>query len=127
MFRFCELSLSQHPSYARVLASLRDKDHPSKLLDLGCCFGQDIRKLVHDAATPENLIACDLNRQFLDLSYDIFQDRATLKTPMLAADLFQPDGPLKEMEATVDIVHASLLLHLFSWDKQKEACKRIVK
>lgn len=48
---------------------------------------------------------------------------------MIAADLFQDgdDGPLKDREGAMDIVHASLFLHLFTWDGQVEACKRIIK
>lgn len=126
MFRFCELSLSKHPSYPRVLAALKDSKQPSTLLDLGCCFGQDIRKLVYDGAPPERLLACDLNSQILDLGYDLFEDRESLKTPMIATDLFVDDGPLAEMEGQLDSVHASLFLHLFGWDRQVEACKRII-
>ena len=127
MFRFCELSFSSHPSYSRVLASLRDTENPSNLLDLGCCFGQDVRKLVHDGAPSETLAACDINSYFLELGYELFLDRDTLKTPMIKADIFEAGGTLSELEEKLDYVHVSLFLHLFTWDRQVEACKRIVK
>ncbi|KAL8718987.1 MAG: hypothetical protein Q9225_003945 [Loekoesia sp. 1 TL-2023] len=126
MFTFCDLSLSSHPSYSRVLAFLQNTENPSNLLDLGCCFGQDIRKVVHDGAPSENLFACDLNSHFLDLGYELFMDRDTLKARMIAADIFQDSGTLGELEGTLDFVHVSLFLHLFDWDRQVEACKRIV-
>ena len=43
--------MSVHPVYDEVVSRLK-KD--SKLLDLGCCFGQDIRKLIHDGVPAEN-------------------------------------------------------------------------
>ncbi|KAL9005350.1 MAG: hypothetical protein Q9188_001866 [Gyalolechia gomerana] len=127
LFQFCELSLSKHPSYPRVLSALKDPSQPAALFDLGCCFGQDIRKLAFDGAPSKNLVGCDLNGAFLDLSYELFRDHGRLQTPMLVADIFRDDGPLTEMEGTMDFVHASLFLHLFNWDKQVEACKQIVK
>ncbi|KAL8932058.1 MAG: hypothetical protein Q9211_006554 [Gyalolechia sp. 1 TL-2023] len=127
LFRFCELYLSKHPAYPRILAALQHPTHPSTLLDLGCCFGQDIRKLVFDGAPAESLVGCDLDAAFLDLGYELFGDRERLQTPMFAADIFQDDGPLAEKRGTFDFVHANLILHLFSWDRQVEACKQVVK
>ncbi|KAL8938709.1 MAG: hypothetical protein Q9216_003746 [Gyalolechia sp. 2 TL-2023] len=119
--------LSIHPSYPQVLAALKDSAHPFMLLDLGCCFGQDIRKLVYDGAPSEKLVACDLNSKFFDMGYELFRDRERLKTPMLAGDIFRDDGPLAEMQGKLDFVHASLFLHLFTWEKQVEASKQIIK
>ncbi|KAI4168896.1 MAG: hypothetical protein LQ343_006051 [Gyalolechia ehrenbergii] len=127
LFQFCELSLSKHPSYPRVLSALKDPSHPAALFDLGCCFGQDIRKIAFDGAPSKNLVGCDLNREFLDLGYELFRDHGRLQTPMLTADIFRDDGPLTDMEGKMDFVHASLFLHLFDWDKQVEACKQMVK
>ena len=56
-FDFLTLSISIHPCYSRVLATLAAPDAQANLLDLGCCFGQDIRKLVHDGAPAINLFA----------------------------------------------------------------------
>lgn len=127
MFRFCELGFSHHPSYKHVLASLKDPSHPSKLLDVGCCFAQDIRKLVYDGAPAENLYACDLRRQFLDLGYDLYGDTETLKAHIFATDIFQDGGRLEEMEGKMDFLHVRFFLHMFNWEKQVEACKRMVK
>lgn len=48
---FLQLNMSLSPVYDEVLCRLKKGE---KLLDLGCCFGQDIRKLVHDGAPSEN-------------------------------------------------------------------------
>jgi hypothetical protein len=40
---FLRLRMSQHPLYSEVRSKIRDG---ASLLDIGCCLGQDLRKLV---------------------------------------------------------------------------------
>lgn len=42
-FRFLELGISSSDAYREVIRRLKDGQ---KLLDMGCCVGQDVRKLV---------------------------------------------------------------------------------
>ena len=97
------------------------------LLDLGCCFAQDIRKLVSDGALAENLHACDLEYGFIDLGYELFADRDSLKSHFFAADIFDDSGKLNETEGMFDFVHVGSFLHLFPHEDQIRVCKRIVK
>lgn len=126
-FRFLDLSISLHPSYQRVLSFLKEPHSQNTLLDLGCCFAQDIRKLVHDGIPSENLYACDLKLDFLDLGYELFKDRETLKTGCFSADVFQPGGELDTIEGKIDVIYAGSFFHLFSWNDQINICKRIIK
>ncbi|KAL9591365.1 MAG: hypothetical protein Q9179_007798 [Wetmoreana sp. 5 TL-2023] len=106
--RFLNLSLSRHPQYPEVLArlsrsrnalpasqpgeSLEPKKPPELFLDLGCCLGQDIRKLVVDGAASENLYGLDIEPHFIDLGYELFRDRRTLKSRFTIADLLTSEG-----------------------------------
>lgn len=131
-FRFLDLSISLHPSYALVLNRLTSKNQPQTLLDLGCCFGQDIRKLVADGAPSSSLYGCDLRPDFFELGYDLFLDRETLQSKFLAGDVFaaaEEDGgkELAKLDGRLDVVHAASFLHLFSWEEQVRACARIVR
>lgn len=56
-FRFLNLSLCQQPSYSSVLERLKGG---AKYVDIGCCLGQDIRRLVADGAPAENLYGAEL-------------------------------------------------------------------
>lgn len=96
------------------------------MLDLGCCFAQDIRKLVHDGAPSENLWGAELKGEFLDLGYDLFRDRDTLDAHFLEADIFDNEGPLKQLEGKMGFVQIGLFLHLFDYAGQLKACERIV-
>lgn len=89
-------------------------------------MGQDIRKLVHDGAPSENTYASDLKAQFWDIGYDLFLDKSSLKTTFIEADVFDDTSGLQQLAGKLDIVHAASFFHLFDWDGQVAAAKKIV-
>jgi hypothetical protein len=104
----------------------RLKSGNEKYLDLGCCFGQDIRRLVADGISDKVLIGSDLHQGFLDLGYDLFKDKETLQTEFIAADVFEPESKLTALEGNIDIIHASSFFHLFGYEGQKKIARRVV-
>lgn len=128
-FRFLDLSISLHPLYPTVLSRLKDSNQT--LLDLGCCFGQDIRRLVSDGAPSENLYGADLRLEFLELGYELFKDKGRLKAHFLEGDVLDDEGEggpeLKNLMGKIDIIHAASFLHLFTWDDQIKAGSRMVR
>lgn len=135
-FRFLNLSISRHPLYPILQKRL---DSGQTLLDLGCCFGQDIRKLVADGAPAQNLIGCDLHQAFIDLGYDLFRDRDTLSSRFFEGDILAPQfdddddnnnnhtqNPFHSLLRKTDIIHASLFFHLFTLSSQQLISKRLL-
>src|SRR5437667_8984829 len=106
MFLFLDLSINRHPQYAEVISRLQNGQ---KFIDLGCCFGQEIRKLAVDGAPQENMYGMDLRREFIDLGYDLFLDKATLQSEMVGeVDVFdEGNSALKKVEGEIDIVYMS--------------------
>ena len=96
-------------------------------LDLGCCFGQDIRRLVKDGAPSENCFGCDLKSEFMQIGYDLFLDKETLQSEFIAADVFDSDSDLKKFDGQMDIVHTAAFFHLFGLEEQKTIARRVVK
>jgi len=121
--RFIDLTISRSPSYVSILQRLKDG---ASLLDLGCCFAQDLRKLVHDGAPSENLWGAELKGDFLELGYELFRDRETFHAHFLEADIFDTEGPLKQLEGRMDLIQLGLFLHLFDLAGQAKACERVV-
>ncbi|EOA90459.1 hypothetical protein ACJQWK_08078 [Exserohilum turcicum] len=119
---FLNFSIGTGPAYHQVVSRIKNGE---RFLDLGCCMGQDIRKLVRDGAPSGNTYASDLKRDFWDFGYDMFLDRSTLQTEFVQADIFDPDSQLKQLDGTVDIVNAASFFHLFDWDGQVKAAKRV--
>ncbi|KAL8898829.1 MAG: hypothetical protein Q9207_006507 [Kuettlingeria erythrocarpa] len=172
--RFLNLSLSRHPLYPEVLGRLRPRSHlepqmyesldmsgnvssvsyvhsqPQLFLDLGCCLAQDLRKLVFDGVPSENLHGLDIERGFIDLSYDLFKDRATLKSRFVVEDMFhanaEGNGHLNEespagegkppsasstphlasLENRMSVIAANSIFHLYNYSDQLRLAKRVV-
>jgi SAM-dependent methyltransferase len=121
-FRFLEAGITEFEEYSEVIERVRKGQ---KLLDMACCFGQTIRQLVADGAPSENMYGCDLQSEFMELGYKLFQDRDKLRTKFLVADIFDASSPLKDLQGSFDIVYAGLFFHLWGLQQQKEASKAV--
>lgn len=117
-------------NYSDLLSSLKNGQ---TFLDVGCCVGQDIRKLVYDGAPSENIYGSELRPEYIELGYELFRDRNSLKTKMIAPgniyDLKDGKGGLNELaeKGGVDTIHASCFIHLFDYDGQIEVCTLLTK
>lgn len=116
-------SVSIFSEYENVL--LRVKTGAS-VLDLGCSFGQDLRRLAAAGAPTENMYASDLNSELWNIGFDLFRDRQRMKARFIQSDIFDRASELGDLKAKIDIFIVCQFLHLFSWEKQFEAVKRIV-
>lgn len=124
-FRFLDLSMMRLDVYPRILESLKSG---GKLLDLGCCLAQDIRKLVADGVPAENLYGVEYEAPFIDIGYDLFKDRDTLKSHFMQGDVLEksPEAPLNKLKASIDIIHLGMVLHVFDREEQLTALERCV-
>ncbi|PQE22354.1 methyltransferase domain-containing protein [Rutstroemia sp. NJR-2017a WRK4] len=123
LFRFLDLPACLSPVYPEVLSRVRAGE---TFLDLGCCFGQDIRKLVHDGASSENIVGVDTESRFIDLGYELFRDSGKLKAQFRVGDVFAPDF-LEEFWGKIDIIFIGSFLHLFSFEQQTVIVSQLLK
>lgn len=141
-WRFLELDLSVHPLYhSDVLPALTSKsgkhedpegdDTAWVFLDLGCCLGQDIRKLIFDGADRSRLRGADLRPEFIDIGYALFGDKETFQPShfIAPADVFDfsPSSPLAQLDGKVGILHICAVFHLFDLNGQKKLAQRVLK
>ncbi|KAH0604879.1 uncharacterized protein H6S33_006547 [Morchella sextelata] len=126
-FRFLDFSISESSAYDEIVSRLKSGE---KLLDLGCCFGQDIRKLISDGAPSGNIYGSDLQAEFIGMGYDLFMDKDKIETKFIApADIFDESeaSPLNSLDGQMDIIHIGSFLHLFTLEDQVRAAKRIAR
>ncbi|KAI0322178.1 hypothetical protein OF83DRAFT_20012 [Amylostereum chailletii] len=58
-------------------------------LEIGCCFGNDLRKAIADGYPKENVVATDLHQAFWDLGHELFKTTSeTFPVPFIAGDAF---------------------------------------
>jgi SAM-dependent methyltransferase len=130
-FRFVDLSLSRQPSYAAILSRLLLKTDSGgskeRLLDVGCCFAQDLRKLAYDGAPSESLYGLEIQSEFIDLGYEFFGDRDSFRGRFINADLLDRENvEVKEVEGTFGVVQLGMVLHIWDLEGQTRACERVV-
>ena len=122
------LGLAQHPIYPTLLERLRSPPSP-KLLDLGTCLGQDLRKLTFDGAPLDRLYGADIFPEYESLGQKLFRDEDRFQHRFIEGDLFDDtsENRLAETKGTWNIVSIVMFLHIWDWDRQVDACKRILK
>ncbi|KAK9793524.1 hypothetical protein SCARD494_06108 [Seiridium cardinale] len=131
--RFLSFDLAGLPAYQEhVLGPLKKPTKEGELeplfLDLGTCFGQDVRKLVYDGAPIARLWASDIEQHLIDVGFKLFNDEQKLPRDhfLCPADLFSssPDDQLRLLDDKVTILHMTAVFHLFSLEDQKKAAHR---
>lgn len=96
---------------------------------MACCVGQVLRKLAFDGVDPARLFGTDLSPEFLDLGFELFNDREKFgPDSFVAADLLDPsDEGSKKLDGKVTLISAGNFFHLFDWDNQVLAATRMIK
>lgn len=122
-------SLSLHPSYQLLLTRLRTPSNSVKFLDLGTCLGQNLRKLAFDGVPVESLYGSDVFPDYERVGQELFHDADNFKGRFISADLFadDADNALVKTKGTWNFVSIVSFLHIFDWETQIRACKRIIK
>ncbi|TFK85712.1 hypothetical protein K466DRAFT_551672 [Polyporus arcularius HHB13444] len=89
-FYFTDLGLSHVPGYRRMIELGQTRRNPI-LVDVGCCFGQDLRKAIADGYPQESVLGTDIVPEFWDLGHRLFNTtQETFPIPFLAGDIFDP-------------------------------------
>jgi len=123
-FLFLELHLSTRDElYPVVLERLLGG---ARLLDVGCCLGQEIRKLIYDGAPAENLVGMDLEPRFFEVGHKLFKDADT-KATFLGADVVKWNPQMEALKGSFDMLQLCMFLHMLSWDNQIVAIKNLIK
>lgn len=94
------------------------------MLDLGCCFGQDLRKVAFDSGSSKNLLGSDIESSFIQLGFDLFLDREHFQGKIIPGDVFSPQF-LSEYHGKIDIIYLGSFLHLFSEAKQRRVVDQL--
>ena len=117
----------------RAIGRLKAPDSQENFLELGGFIFQTIRQLAFEGVDSARLYGTDLHAEFIELGYEQFRDRETLKATLVAGDILLPDEEYAACEMAhkfdgrMTIVHASNFFHLFSWKSQLLICERIVR
>jgi SAM-dependent methyltransferase len=108
-------------------SSEAESGYSDALLDIGCCIGQLLRKLVHDGIEPTRLFGTDLHPEFISIGAELFHDEGR-GLNFAAGDILDPeDEALKGLDGKITLVHAGNFFHLFTWEDQVKIGMRIIR
>jgi len=146
-FAFTKIKIARLPAYQKVLTLGRERDN-AILLDIGCCFGNDTRKVVSDGFPLKGVVASDIHKAFWDLGHELFKSTPeTFPVPFIWGDVFdastlEPVAPfydspktpmpplssltsLNPLRGHISVIHASSLFHLFSEERQLQLARSL--
>ncbi|PCH40468.1 hypothetical protein WOLCODRAFT_136894 [Wolfiporia cocos MD-104 SS10] len=146
-FVFTKLKISRLPAYRQMMKLAKERQG-AVFLDIGCCFGNDVRKAVADGFPAQNAIGSDLHPEFWQLGQRLFgilpeQDPVkflpgdALNTAFLEAVApfsSPPTSPRPEISSLttlnplrghVSAIHASAFFHLFDEVGQLELARSL--
>ena len=125
LFVFTFPTIQRTEIYEQILQRVK---YGERFLDLGCGFGQNIRKLVHDGAPSENTAGADISQKFIEYGYEYFRDQESLKTKFIIGDVLDSSSPaFLEANGSFDIIFASMFYHLWGWNDHIKTLIRTVK
>ncbi|KGO37241.1 hypothetical protein PEX1_011920 [Penicillium expansum] len=128
LWMFLLPGISAFPQFPDILKTGRRAE--AIILDLGCGLGQDLRLLAAHGVPTERMWALDIQAHLWGLGYQLFRDEGRMKAAFIHADFQQAsvaeDPRFAALRGQVDLVLASQFLHLFDWEGQIAASKKIV-
>ncbi|KAJ3318261.1 hypothetical protein HDV06_000704 [Boothiomyces sp. JEL0866] len=111
-----------HPKYKEIAARFTNSDF--KLLELGCCFGTDIRKMISDGLRQDSVTVSDLTDGYWNVGAKVlFKD--DLKVKSVFTD-FATD-PVIGLEPGFDVISAQAILHVLSKPQVEQFLKNCFK
>ncbi|KAL7285813.1 hypothetical protein ACG7TL_000922 [Trametes sanguinea] len=146
-FRFLHFKLPKLPGYDRLL-KLGQERPDAILLDLGCCFGNDVRCAAADGFPAKHIIASDLHAEYWDLGHKLFRStNESFPATFIAGDVFdpahlaiippfysRPEGPIPDLPTLTSLnplrghvtaIHTSLFFHLFDEQQQQHVARAL--
>ncbi|KAJ8488703.1 hypothetical protein ONZ51_g3377 [Trametes cubensis] len=147
-FVFIRSVLPFIPSYERLLKLGKDRE-TAILLDIGCCFGNDVRCAVSDGFPAKQIVTSDLHAEFWNLGHKLFCSTAdTFPARFIPGNVFDPVHlaahpiiysstmlhPIPDLSALtslnplrghVSAIHASNFFHLFHEEQQAHIARAL--
>jgi len=143
-FHFVSFFMQRNTIYKHILeyAQKAPTDKAPVVLDLGCCMGTDLRKLLQDGyptnPSSTNVYGCDLLPDFVTEGHKLYRDGPGTLSPtpikFFTDDIFnvpvKPDVTvesvgLNSLRGKVDVLYAGALFHLFDEEKQFGLAQRL--
>lgn len=72
------------------------------------------------------MVGLDLMREYIDLGYELFQDRERLSSTFIAQDFFEDTPKIENTARKAKVINSGYFMHLFTWGTQLNVAKRMI-
>ena len=141
-FMFLKPRLPYHVAYKSLLEKLKSPDSkqiPKKVIDVGCCFGQDIRQLILEGVETKNIYAVDIHDGYWNVGREFYMDNLShLSTRLdgittLFEDFAKPyplpaectDRVVDSLTGNFEAVVCQLVFHVLTKEQTENLIKRM--
>ncbi|KAF8209371.1 hypothetical protein K438DRAFT_1711683 [Mycena galopus ATCC 62051] len=145
LFGFVRLKINQNRAAYEHVLSLGRNIPDALLLDIGCCVGNDLRKIASEGFPVQNIVGSDLHQEFWDLGHELFRSTsASFPATFLAGDAFDPEflsvppertqptssnlgtvKSLNDLHGRFSAIHCASLFPHFDEEKQLELARKL--
>ncbi|KAG1817400.1 hypothetical protein EV424DRAFT_1624033 [Suillus variegatus] len=117
---FAEPRIDHHFQYQEVQETRRSRPYRMTLVDLGCCMGTDLRKLVVDGFPVLDIMGLDIENRFFDIGRLMYNEGDTPSIKFKQTDALDPllCERNASLESKFDFVHSANVVHLFQTEGQ---------
>lgn len=103
-------------------------------------MGTDVRNLIRDGYPGDHIIACDLRDNYINLGFELYEDKSTTPITFITGDMFDivpkpssiepPPFPskvtqLNDLWSQLTHIYTGALFHLFDESTQKAIAMRL--
>ncbi|UJR07372.1 hypothetical protein I4U23_011658 [Adineta vaga] len=120
---FLDFSIQRSPIYKEIIEKC--KNEGATVIDFGCCLGQDIRQLIYEGVSIDQIRGYELDPTFIQQGYELFHDEELMKKKNIITpgDIF--DNQFLDAIQPADYLYVGSFIHLFDSETQKEVCRRL--
>ena len=105
---------------------IKNQSANKKILDIGCALGTDLRKMSLDGIPQNYLYGLDIEKGFVNLGYDLFNDKKTNKMTFIIGNILDKDFIQRmNLPTNFDIVYSSSVIHLLDNEQVKQFLSNI--
>lgn len=111
--------------YERILEKAKSG---ASIVDCACMVAPDLRQMAWDGAPTENMYGFDLEEEFSDIGFDLFNDGQKWEGQFFQADAMKAfeETKLGTLVGKMDIVWCAKFVHLFDRAGQIDMMSRLV-
>ncbi len=114
--RFLTPRILNNPYYTKV----KENWASNYILDIGCGLGTDLRRMNLDGMTQKYLYGLDIEKDFVQLGFDLFDDEKTNKMTFYIDNILDEQTIEKlQLREKFNIVYSSSVIHLLNKEETK--------